>query len=381
MNSENFSVSRKPPIATTGLLGWLRMNLFSNWFNSLLTFLVIYLLYLILPSFFNWTIFSADFIYNDFGDRIIDRTLCTGRVDPEQGGGACWSIIFVRFYQFVYGFYPREEVWRVNITYFLLVVAILPLLFDKFPQRKYFLYFTIIFPVIAFFLLYSGFGLLNTVRTNMWGGLLVTLVLGFTGIALAFPLGIILSLGRRSKLPVISMVCTLFIEFIRGVPLITLLFFGMVMLPLFLPEGVNLDGLIRVLVAVTLFQSAYMAEVIRGGLQAIPQGQYEAAQSVGLTYWQMNRKIILPQAIRITIPSIVNTSIGLFKDTTLVVIVGQLDLLGIGRAALADQTWMGLSQEVYVFVALVFFIFTFSMSRYSLYLEKKLKTGNNAGAD
>ena len=175
--------------------------------------------------------------------------------------------------------------------------------------------------------------------------------------------------------------CVIFIEFIRGVPLITLLFFGMVMLPLFLPEGITLDGLVRCLIAVTLFQGAYMAEVIRGGLQAIPQGQYEAAQSVGLSYWQMNRKIILPQSIRITIPSIVNTSIGLFKDTTLVLIVGQLDLLGIGRAVLAAQTWMGLSIEVYVFVAVVFIIFTFSMSRYSLYLEKKLKTGINMGAD
>ena len=177
------------------------------------------------------------------------------------------------------------------------------------------------------------------------------------------------------------MMCTLFIEFIRGVPLITLLFFGMVMLPLFLPEGVNMDGLARVLVAVTLFQSAYMAEVIRGGLQAIPQGQYEAARSIGLSYWQMNMKIVLPQAIRISIPSIVNTSIGLFKDTTLVIIVGLLDLLGIGRGALADTTWLGLAYEVYFFVSIVFFIFTFAMSRYSLYLEKKLKTGINMGAD
>ena len=177
------------------------------------------------------------------------------------------------------------------------------------------------------------------------------------------------------------MFCTLFIEFIRGVPLITLLFFGMVMLPLFLPEGLNLDGLVRVLVAVTLFQAAYMAEVIRGGLQAIPRGQYEAAQSVGLSYWQMNRKIILPQAIRISIPPIVNTSIGLFKDTTLVIIVGILDLLGIGRGTLADTNWLGLSYEIYFFVSLVFFIFTFGMSRYSLYLEKKLKTGINMGAD
>tara|TARA_Y100001970_G_scaffold246122_1_gene313733 strand:+ start:82 stop:1221 length:1140 start_codon:yes stop_codon:yes gene_type:complete len=379
MTTENFSQSRKPPIATTGILGWLRLNLFSNWFNTILTILVVYFLYQIIPWFLNWSVFSADFTHNYLGQLIVDRTFCTRVMEPELGG-ACWAIIFVRFYQFIYGFYPVEEVWRVNIVYCLLVVVIVPLLVEKFPYRKYFLYFTLIFPVIAYFLLAGGFGLAH-VSTKDWGGLLVTLVLGFTGIALAFPLGIILALGRRSNLPVISMVCTLFIEFIRGVPLITLLFFGMVMLPLFLPEGITLDGLVRCLIAVTLFQGAYMAEVIRGGLQAIPQGQYEAAQSVGLSYWQMNRKIILPQAIRITIPSIVNTSIGLFKDTTLVLIVGQLDLLGIGRAVLAAQTWMGLSIEVYVFVAIVFIIFTFSMSRYSLYLEKKLKTGINMGAD
>ena len=379
MATENFSKTRKPPVASTGILGWLRLNLFSNWSNTLLTIFVVYFLYQIVPPFLNWSIFSADFTHNYLGQLIIDRTFCTRVMEPELGG-ACWAIIFVRFYQFIYGFYPVEEVWRVNIVYCLLVVAIAPLLIEKFPKRKYFLYFTFAFPIIAYFLLAGGFGL-NSVSTKQWGGLLVTLVLGFTGIALAFPLGIILALGRRSKLPVISMVCTLFIEFIRGVPLITLLFFAMVMLPLFLPEGITLDGLVRCLIAVTLFQSAYMAEAIRGGLQAIPQGQHEAAQSVGLSYWQMNRKIILPQAIRITIPTIVNTSIGLFKDTTLVLIVGQLDLLGIGRAVLAAQTWMGLSIEVYVFVAIVFIIFTFSMSRYSLYLEKKLKTGNNAGAD
>ena len=377
MTTENFSKTRKPPVASTGMIGWLRSNLFSNWSNTLLTIFIVYFLYQIVPPFLNWSIFSADFTHNYLGQLIIDRTFCTRVMEPELGG-ACWAIIFVRFYQFIYGFYPVEEVWRVNIVYFLLAVAIAPLLIEKFPKRKYFLYFTFVFPIIAYFLLAGGLGL-NSVSTKQWGGLLVTLVLGCTGIALAFPLGIVLALGRRSKLPVISMVCTLFIEFIRGVPLITLLFFAMVMLPLFLPEGITLDGLIRCLIAVTLFQSAYMAEAIRGGLQAIPQGQHEAAQSVGLSYWQMNRKIILPQAIRITIPTIVNTSIGLFKDTTLVLIVGQLDLLGIGRAVLAAQTWMGLSIEVYVFVAIVFIIFTFSMSRYSLYLEKKLKTGNNSG--
>ncbi|MDC0498597.1 amino acid ABC transporter permease [Alphaproteobacteria bacterium] len=371
--------SRKPPLATTGILGWLRMNLFSNWVNSLLSLFVLYILIQFIPWILNWTIFAADFKYNFNGEEIIDRTMCSRVLDPENGG-ACWAIIYVRFYQFMYGFYPRDEVWRVNLSYAMLAVAVVPLLFDKFPFRKHFLKFTYVFPVIAFFLLNGGLGL-ESVSTNKWGGLLVTLVLGCTGIALAFPLGIVLALGRRSNLPVISMMCTLFIEFIRGVPLITLLFFGMVMLPLFLPEGVNMDGLARVLVAVTLFQSAYMAEVIRGGLQAIPQGQYEAARSIGLSYWQMNMKIVLPQAIRISIPSIVNTSIGLFKDTTLVIIVGLLDLLGIGRGALADTTWLGLAYEVYFFVSLVFFIFTFAMSRYSLYLEKKLKTGINMGAD
>ena len=371
--------SRKPPLATTGILGWLRMNLFSNWINSLISLFVLYVLIQFIPWILNWTIFAADFKYNFNGAEITDRTMCSRVLDPENGG-ACWAIIYVRFYQFMYGFYPRDEVWRVNLSYIMLAVAVIPLLFDKFPFRKHFLKFTYVFPVIAFFLLNGGLGL-ESVSTNKWGGLLVTLVLGCTGIALAFPLGIVLALGRRSNLPVISMMCTLFIEFIRVVPLITLLFFGMVMLPLFLPEGVNMDGLARVLVAVTLFQSAYMAEVIRGGLQAIPQGQYEAARSIGLSYWQMNMKVVLPQAIRISIPSIVNTSIGLFKDTTLVIIVGLLDLLGIGRGALADTTWLGLAYEVYFFVSLVFFIFTFAMSRYSLYLEKKLKTGINMGAD
>ena len=371
--------SRKPPVATTGILGWLRMNLFSNWLNSLISLFVLYVLFQFIPWILNWTVFAADFKYNFNGEEIINREMCSRVLDPENGG-ACWAIIYVRFYQFMYGFYPREEVWRVNLSYIMLAVAIVPLLFDKFPFRKHFLKFTYVFPIIAFFLLNGGLGL-EPVSTNKWGGLLVTLVLGCTGIALAFPLGILLALGRRSNLPVISMMCTLFIEFIRGVPLITLLFFGMVMLPLFLPEGIDMDGLARVLVAVTLFQAAYMAEVIRGGLQAIPQGQYEAARSIGLSYWQMNRKIVLPQAIRISIPSIVNTSIGLFKDTTLVIIVGLLDLLGIGRGALADTTWLGLAYEVYFFVSLVFFIFTFGMSRYSLYLEKKLKTGINMGAD
>ena len=365
--------ARKPPVATTGILGWFRINLFSTWVNSLITLFVLYILIQFIPWILNWTIFAADFKYNFNGEEIINREMCSRVLDPETGG-ACWAIIYVRFYQFMYGFYPREEVWRVNLSYIMLAVAIVPLLFDKFPFRKNFLKFTYVFPIIAFFLLNGGLGL-EPVSTNKWGGLLVTLVLGCTGIALAFPLGIILALGRRSNLPVISMMCTLFIEFIRGVPLITLLFFGMVMLPLFLPEGINMDGLVRVLVAVTLFQAAYMAEVIRGGLQAIPQGQYEAADSLGLTYWKAHRLIILPQALKISIPGIVNTFIGLFKDTTLVLIIGMMDIVGLGRARLNDPYWLGLAGELYLFIAIFFFICCFSMSRYSINLENKLSTG------
>jgi general L-amino acid transport system permease protein len=362
-------------VSTNKIILWSKKNLFSSWINALITILSIYFIYEVSFFFLDWAVFKADFLTNFRGERIIDRTFCSKNIEPGSYG-ACWAIIHVRFYQFMYGFYPAAEVWRVNLVLFLLPFALVAIFFDKVPFRKYLLYFTLVFPFIAFYLLYGGPSL-TTVGTNKWGGLLVTLFLGVTGIALAFPLSIALALGRKSNMPVISLLCIIFIEFIRGVPLITLLFTANFMLPLFLPEGVSPDNLLRALVAVTLFQSAYMAEAIRGGLQAIPKGQIEAAQSMGLTYWQSTRKIVLPQALRISIPPIVNTSIGLFKDTSLVLIIGLFDLLGIGRAALADMSWTKLYYEVYVFVAIVFFIFCFAMSRYSLYLEKKLRTDNS----
>ena len=354
---------------------WIVKNLFSSWVNSILTIIALIFVYEVGSFFLNWAIFEADFRTNFQGDVITDRILCSKNIVPGEYG-ACWAIIYVRWDQFMYGFYPIEEIWRVNFVYALLPLAIVGILFDKIPYRRFFIYFTFIYPFIAYFMLYGGPGI-SVVGTNKWGGLLVTLFLGVTGIALAFPLSIILALGRRSKMPIIKTMCVVFIEFIRGVPLITLLFTANVMLPLFLPDGVNPDNLLRALVAVTLFQSAYMAEAIRGGLQAIPRGQLEAAQSLGLGYWQTTRKIILPQALKIAIPPIVNTCIGLFKDTSLVLIIGLFDLLGIGRAALSDMTWTKLYYEVYVFISLVFFIFCFGMSRYSLYLEKKLKTDNS----
>ena len=343
-------------------LNWIKQNLFSTWLNSIVSIVLIYFLATVIPPLLDWFIFEATFIADD-------RTGCTTE-------GACWAVVGARFYQFMYGFYPTEEVWRVNLVYAMLPFGIAPLLWDKIPFRKQFLFFSMAYPFLVFFLLYGGPGL-SSVASNKWGGLLVTLFLGLGGILIAFPLSIFLALGRRSKMPAILTLCIVFIEFIRGVPLITLLFFGNIMLPLFLPEGINLDTIIRALVAVTIFQAAYGAEVIRGGLQAMPKGQYEAAQALGLSYWQMNYKIILPQALKITIPALVNTAIGLFKDTSLVLLIGLLDLLGIGRAALADTKWMALHVEVYVFIAGIFFIFCFGFSRYSLYLERKLNTDND----
>lgn len=287
--------------------------------------------------------------------------------------GACWAFIGERLSLFTYGFYPVAERWRVNLSFILLIIAIVPILYDKVPYRKYGFYFAAAFPFIAGWLLIGGFGL-TPVETDRFGGFMLTLVIGITGIAFSLPIGILLALGRRSSMRVIRLSSICFIEFIRGVPLIALLFVASTMLNYFLPPGLTFDLLLRVLIMVTLFASAYMAEVVRGGLQAIPKGQSEAADALGLKYWSTERLIILPQALKISIPGIVNTFIGLYKDTTLVIIIGLLDPLGIGRASLADTKWTGLSSEVYLFVAIFFFISCFGMSRYSLYLENKLKT-------
>jgi len=275
------STSAIQNISHNKFFNWLVRNLFSSWVNTLLTIIALIFIYQVGSFCLNWAIFEADFRYNFQGELITDRGLCSKNIMPGEYG-ACWAIIYARWDQFMYGLYPIEEAWRVNLIYALLPLAIIGILFDKIPFRKYFIYFTFIYPFLAYFMLYGGPGL-TVVGTNKWGGLLVTLFLGVTGIGLAFPLSILLALGRRSKMPIIKSLCVVFIEFIRGVPLITLLFTANVMLPLFLPDGVNPDNLLRALVAVTLFQSAYMAEAIRGGLQAIPRGQVEAAQSLGLS--------------------------------------------------------------------------------------------------
>ncbi len=350
-----------PPASTTGVYGWIRKNLLSSVTNIVITLLSIWLLIEVVPSLIDWLFLDAAY---------------TGESRDEcraKAGGACWAFISERLNLFIYGFYPAAERWRVDLSFILLIVVLVPILFDRVPYRKYFLYFAAAFPLVAAWLLCGGFGL-NVVETDQFSGFMLTLIIGVTGIAFSLPLGILLALGRQSDMPIIRIFSVLFIEFIRGVPLITLLFVASTMLNYFLPPGVTFDLLLRVLIMVTLFASAYMAEVIRGGLQAIPKGQFEAADALGLKYWSAVRLIILPQALKISIPGIVNTFIGLYKDTTLVIIIGLLDPLGIGRASLADPRWTGLSSEVYLFVAVFFFISCFGMSRYSLYLENKLKT-------
>jgi len=351
-----------PPGLTTGPIKWARDNLFSSPTNIVLTLLSVYVLYLIIPGLLNWAVFNS---VVDAGSR----NECW-----EKGDGACWAIIVVRFDQFIYGFYPEHLRWRVDLAFVLLFVAIFPILFDKAPYRKALLIFSVVYPVIAFFLLWGGMGL-EPVESAKFGGFMLTVTIGVTGIAASLPIGILLALGRRSDLLVLKVICVCFIEFIRGVPLITLLFVASTLLNYFLPPGTYFDLLLRVLIMVTLFSAAYIAEVVRGGLQAIPKGQFEAAQAMGLSYWQMMRLIVLPQALKISIPGIVNTFIGLYKDTTLVVIIGLLDPIGLSQAVLADSKWQGLSTEIYVFIAVFFFLSCFAMSRYSIYLEKKLDTG------
>ena len=356
-----------PPVRTTGVVGWVRANLLSSPLNVALTLLSLWLLWMILPPAIQWLFTEAIWSAQD-------RKECWAMMDAPRDA-ACWAFIRGSFELFVYGWYPEPERWRVNLTFILFIAAIVGGLRENIPGKKYWLFFAMAYPFIAAWLLLGGLGL-EPVGTNKLGGILLTLVVAVTGIAFSLPLGIALALGRRSNLPALRGVCVIFIEFIRGVPLITLLFVASTMLTYFLPPGSTFDLLMRVLIMVTLFASAYIAEVVRGGLQGLSNGQYEAADSLGLSYWKAHRLVVLPQALKISIPGIVNTFIGSFKDSTLVLIIGMMDILGLGRARLNDPDWLGLAPELYIFISLFFFISCFSMSRYSLNLEKKLHTGH-----
>ena len=408
-----------PPITEVGLIGWLRQNLFSSWLNSILTVLSVYFIVIMLWDFIPWA----------YGGHWNTKSLreCLD-LDPDV---ACFSVLTARWKQLLFGLYPAEEYWRPTLTFIFLLLAIVPILFPKFFR---FFWFSIIYPGLAVWLLWGGsfwsisivyigltlgafffltlirrylknymiaailaffftavfflfisnplVGLLNVilpislpfVESLKMGGFTLSLIVGVTGIVASFPIGILLALGRQSNLPVIKMICVGFIEFIRGVPLITLLFVASVLLNYFLPPGTNFDIVLRVVIMVTLFSAAYMAEVIRGGLAGLPLGQHEASASLGLTYWQSQRLIIMPQALKISIPGIVNTFIGLFKDTTLVSIISLRDPVGLASTIRADQKWNGIYWELYVAIGLMFFIFCWGMSQYSQYLERKLKT-------
>lgn len=355
------TANTRPVLAAT----WARQNLFSSWGNGFLTLLAAYVLYLLLPPIFDWAFFSAVW-------QGTSREDCLG---PDVG--ACWPFVSAKFGQFIYGRYPDPERWRVNLTMLLGVAGLIPMLIAATPGKRWnALYLLGIYPIVAFYLLAGGAFGLAPVETNLWGGLLVTLVVAVSGIVASLPLGILLALGRRSTMPIIRMLSIGFIELWRGVPLITVLFMASVMLPLFLPQGFEFDKLLRALIGVALFASAYMAEVVRGGLQSIPRGQYEAAQALGLGYWQTMTFVILPQALKAVIPGIVNTFIGLFKDTTLVLIIGLFDLLGIIQLNFTDASWSTpqTSTTGYVFAAAVFWAFCFAMSRYSHAMERRLNT-------
>lgn len=408
-----------PPLIESGAIRWLRSNLFSGWLNAVLTLVSLLLIFLALKAIAPWLLNA---VWNA-------GSLSECRAILDGASGACFAVIKDRWHQLLFGFYPPQFYWRPVLALLLLFVAIAPVLFTALPRKM--LVFSVLYPFIGYHLIWGGsawfpvsvllgfiagalaylglrklnglvaiFGAilapllwwflaagpfdaamstalplgLDFVRSDRIGGFLIALIVGVTAIALSLPVGILLALGRQSDMLFLKTVCVAFIEFIRGVPLITLLFSASLLLNYFLPPGTTFDLILRVIIMVTLFASAYMAEVIRGGLAALPKGQYEAADALGLDYWKAQRLIIMPQALKISIPGIVNTFIGLFKDTTLLVFIAILEPLALANAIRADTNWNGIYWELFIFIGALFFIFCFSMSRYSMYLEQKLKT-------
>ena len=339
----------------------LNKNINSNNFNAFLTLLTLYILIKSIPPLLNWFILDANFVGTSKDD-------CTGE-------GACWVFIKVWFNRFMYGLYPDPEQWRINVAFIILFALVGVTFFVSQKLKKYFILFLIfVYPIISIKLISGGEFGLKYVETAAWGGLSLTFIISAFAIIFCFPIGVFLALGRRSNLPAIKYISIGFIELWRGVPLITVLFMSAVMFPMFLPDGTFIDKLIRVLIAITLFEAAYMAEVVRGGLQALPKGQYEAARSLGMGYWKMNVLIILPQALKLVIPGIANTLLALVKDTPLIFVVGLMELAGMIGLAKTNPKWLGMAMEGYVFAGLVFWIICYAMSRYSQRLEKRLST-------
>ncbi len=342
-----------------GALSWLRRNLFSSAFNSALTVLVVALLALIVPPLVRWGITHATFVGNS-------RAAC-------RADGACWAFVRERLPLFLVGRYPAEERWRVATALIVLAGFLFPVLRERSRHRgAWVLALLTLCPVVVGVLLVGGVPGLPFVDTTAWGGLMLDVIIATTTVAGSLPFGILLAFGRRSSLPLVRALSVGYIELWRGVPLLTVLFMSAVMVPLFLPAGVSVDRLVRAMIALILFNAAYMAEVVRGGLQAIPRGQPEAAESLGLRWTQVQALVVLPQAMRIVVPGIVNTVVDLFKDTTLVTIIGLFDLLGAVSQSLKDPAWLGLATEGYVFSAIIFFVCCFALSAYGRSVERRL---------
>jgi general L-amino acid transport system permease protein len=415
---------QEPPPGEAGVLKWLRENLFSSWLNILLTVVSLYVIWWVLSHILPW---ALNGIWRA-GSLTECRAIRDATLGPDAPA-ACWAVIAERWPQLIFGFYPSDLYWRPILAFAVFLVSVLPVLFPELPRKL--MWFTLAAPFLMFWLIWGGsiwfpvavalgfavgwlaftqigrmagtlvgtisaFVLpvlywlflagpvrsaldavapiaLASVRTNEIGGFMLAIIIGVAGIVLSLPLGILLALGRQSKMFLINKMSVTFIEIIRGVPLIVWLFTASLLLNYFLPPGTNFDLMLRVIIMVTFFASAYIAEVVRGGLAALPRGQYEAADALGLDYWKSMRLIILPQALKISIPGIVNTFIGLFKDTTLVVFIGLLDPIGLSNSIRATTEWNGIYWELFIFIGLLFFIFCFSMGQYSLYLERKLR--------
>ena len=350
----------RPPVTEVGVLGWIKANLFNGWINSILTLVMLFLLWKTVPPFTKWA--------------FVDSVWLTSGKACHAAAGACWSVVTQNYRFILFGFFPYEQQWRPLLA-MLMLFALLLFSRDRTRWKKPLLYAWIIGLAVMGLLMKGGLFGLQSVDSTQWGGLPLTLILSIFGLTAAYPLGVVLALGRQSRMPAVKTICVAYIEAIRGVPLISLLFMGSIIFPLFLPEGVTINKILRAQVAIILFTAAYIAEVVRGGLQGMSKGQYEAADALGLNYYLTMRLVILPQALKIVIPPTVSILISAFKDTSLVVIIALFDLLKTSQTVLSNPEWMGFSPEVYVFVAILYFLGCFSMAQYSRKLERELDTG------
>ena len=356
---------RPAPVNTEGLVPWVRRNLFGNLPSAVVTVLILLLAAWLLPKLISWAIVKAVVVAN------------ADQCQAARGVGACWGVITEKYRLIIFGRYPFEQQWRPEIATLALVALLVASCVRTF-WKPWLLLLWVAVLTLCFVLMRGGVMGLTPVETDRWGGLPLTIMLATLSIVFAFPLSVAVALGRRSKMPAIKTICVIYVELIRGVPLISVLFMASFMFPLFMPPGTQIDVLLRVLVGITLFAAAYMAEIVRGGLQAIPKGQQEAADTLGLGYWQAQRKIILPQALALVVPGIMNNFISIFKDTSLVTIVSLYELTGaMGLALNSDSDWRPFKIEAYLFIAAIYFAFCFSMSRYSLWIEKRLSLSKN----